>query len=1037
MLSCRLSNASRCSAEPQSLTCVQTYSLGSQENHGTGLQTARKQAIAAASFAFERASERGLAAQDLEERNIGQTAGIDEQVGMEQRLGRKQSIRFTGLTAVPIRSRSITRRVAPENKHMSSLPDGAKNGSYVAGRHFSAHPPSGARTSSQSKGNPQELNASSSAPLRRLKRARSMFVLRGSATNLFSDNRPSKNYEIEQKPANLTNNDSQLSNVTESHLRRSFSFLSGEKDDMASGLDTLKNQSAAAQLARKQYFRELEEKSLRENSPSLIPSHNYKFQKAFRKSVRSSSKISYDGVVASPGQARRESAFKKALGYNARSLSFSLKQKLKHIFQRHSDLKDTIPIQQLDASRLHFRRYPSNYARVTQEYHQVPSPDSDILRKARSRESNSANVPGFPQSVPPTKSIRSDQGENGSSHLFASWPNATSGHILAATQSREKRLSVIQEHGGSCRPSSNDFDYAYLAKVPLAPIRKNGKGKQIENAIDSQNIFSALQQKIDEKRRLAPPIECFREEEVVDGVEANTFQPQGASLSIQSLTGILAEAPESYDGINSSNLVIVEPIRTGSVNNDFYPTQDRSSDLNVREDFYEMYSSLTPRQIAVQNETGNNYPKRPLREIKAAFFPSSMHIERTNVSPYRRLMGSGGIEETGADSELEENTPLGARSESALGSASIYSRTSSGNTPNDNKSSTSLTKSESSHERGKSVVIKTLPSPQEESTAPCTFQISRQSRDCQGWMGPEMSQPGNRRLGDIRDHNAAGKENRHKSEHPRIDDDDMDVSRLMDDTYIEKQGFGFALENATPQPDLRHHTSGSMFRRSPLLEIGQSAMPARSEQCSSSPPCQPSTPRRSVFQDQEISSFKQNNQRSEVPRLRALNGTPKSQGRDPQRHRDDYMGRHSRSISAESIRVDITQDMPGTLTPTPTPTRADFRTARSVKSQGYNSPERLARIRRLQNSNSLASQKQFKVESNTGDNKSEQNNKELIGAAFKDALRTGGVLTQSISSTACKEAQFPGVRNMVDSFLSSRRRKAGVNEDNGIGPAFL
>ena len=1034
MLSRGLSNASTRSAAPGSLTCVQTNSLAPQENHGKDLEGVQRQAIAAASFAFERASERALGAQGPKESNIGQAARADEQLGMGQPLARKQSIRFTGLTANPIRRRSITRRVAPEND-ISNLPDGAKMGSYLRGRCFADRRVSDTRNSPWNNGNSRESHVfASSASLWKLQAARSMFTLRGSATNSIDDNRPSQNFQVRQNPASPRNEHSQLSDGKESRLRRSFSFLRGEKDHIAPRLDTLKNQSGAAQLARKQYLRDVEERSLKGNSSSSALGYNHKPQKAFRRSVRSSSINSHRGAIGAPAQATKESALKKGLGYKARSLSSSLKKKLKHVFQRPSDVKDTIPVQQLDASRLHFGEYPSKYTGANQGCHQIPSPDGETLRKARSRESSLGEAPDFLENGSSTKNIRSVRVEEGASHLFASWANPLSGHILAATQSGEKKRLSVQEHGGLHQPSSNNHNFADLGKVLFAPIRTSSAGKQIENSIDSRKIYSALQQEIDDNRCLAQLHGYFREKEKTDdGVEATISEPQRDSLRAQSLHSILLESPSPDHGIETTNLAIVEPIQTSSMNNEIHRIQNRSSDYSVQEEFFDMYTSLTHQQSAVQDETNDTCPRRPLRESKAAF-PSSTNNDRSNVSPYRRVMGFDGGDETGTRSKLEEDTPIGSRSESGFRSASVYSRTSGGNTPRKNMSSASLTKFETSHERGRSI-MKILQSPPGESLAPLTRQreFPNKSKDCQGWMDPGLFEPENRWLGDVQNFSAAGKENHYKKEITQIDDEDMDGSRLRDDIYMKKPGFGISFKLATPQLSLRQHASGSIFRRSPLLEIGQSATPGRPEQCSSSSPCQPSTPHRSLCLDQETPSFGRNNQRPELLEPTAPGGTPKSQGSDPLANRDGGMLRHDLSISAENIRIDTTRDM--RETPTPAPIRAGFRTTRATKSQGYNSPERLARTRRLQSSNSLASRKKWQVEPNTRDDEKGQDNK-VIGAAFQDTLRIGGVMNQSISNTACEEAVYPGARSMVDYFLSTRR-KPEVNEENGIGQAFL
>lgn len=1029
MLSLRLSNGSDRPAVPHYITCVQTHSPAPHEHHRRDLERAQKQAVAAASFAFERANERAVAAQGLKEGDIDQAADIDEQVAMGQDLGRKQSIRFTGSTAVPIRRCSITQRLAPENNNVPSMPDGAQIGSRTT-RYYFGHGVRDARTSAQGKGGSQESNvASSSASLRKPKRAKSMIAVRGSATNWFGDNRPFNISRVQQNLASSKNEHNQPSDKSEFHLRRSFSFLRWEKEHMAPRLDTLKYHGAPAQLARKQYLQELDEKGLKGNSSSPASDQNHKSQKAFRMSVRSKSTNSLPGAGASPAQAPTEFSLQKRLGHKARSLSSSIKRKLKHVFQRPSDVNDTIPVQQLHSSRLHFGEYLSKHSGASRENCQIPSPDSAILRKARSRESNLGKAPDFLESVSPTKNIRNIRDKDGANHLFASWMSPMSWHSSAANQSREKkRLSVIQEHGGPLHPSSNDHNYADIGKVPFAPLRNNSAGQQFEKSPNNQKIYSVLPQNIGDNRALAQLTPYFREkEDVDDGVVACPFKPQGASQSTHSLESMLVDGISPQKGVTTSNLVVVKPVRVSNINDDIHSTQSRSSDYTVQKKFFEMYTRLKPERMAEWNGTNDPPSKQPLREIKSAFFPSSMHIGRTNPSSVRQMIGSGSDNESVADSELEEHPPIRGRTESTLGSASIYSRTSDGNTPKDNKSSASLAPFEPSHGRDKSVVTKTLQSsPMESITPPRGWrELPSQSKGCQNWTEPSLFKQGNRRLEDYQDLRANNKENRPKRESAQFDDDD---------THMKQKGFGIPWKYATPQPSLRHHASRSVFRRSPLFEIGQSATPERSDQSSSSSPRQPSTTYRSSYQGLETSLLGQNRRGLEELGPTGLDVTQRLQGRNPLGTRNGCVLRHGISVSTESIRTDTTLDISGTRKPAPT--RAVFRTTKATISRGYNSPERLARVGRLQSSNSPASYNSGQTESSIEDNENGQNDGEVIGTTFKDLPRNGAVLDQNIGSTSCKEAQFSGLGNAVDSFSSSQRNRE-VNEDHGTGLAFL
>lgn len=1032
MLSRQLGNASDRSAVPKHPTCGQTLSLAQHEHHWRDLEAAQKQAVAAASIAFERANEQASAAQGLKKSDIEQAAGIDEQLVTRHPLGRKQSIRFTGPTAVQILRRSITQRVAPENNDISCISDGAQNESDIPGIYF-GHGVVDARNSSLGEGNLQESHVSSaSASLRKPKRAKSMFTLRGSATNSFGDNTPFKNSRAQQNLASSKNEHSQPSDKIESYLRRSFSFLRGEKDHMAPRLDMLKNHGVAAQLAREQCLQELEENFLKESSSSPTPCHNHKPQKAFRRSVRSKRTNSCRDAIAPPVQAPTKFSLTKRLRHKATSLSSSFQQTLKHVFQRPSGANDTIPVQQLHASRLHFGENSSQYSGASQEGHQILLPESEILRKATSHEPSLGKEPDFFKGGSPTGSLRNIQDEDETTHLFQGWASPVSG------QSREmKRLSVIQEHGGPHHLSSSDHEYADIGNVLLAPLKNNLASQHIENSPNNQKIHSILPQNIDENQPLAQSREYFREKEDVDyGVAASPSKPRGASQSTHSLDNKLMEALSPHQGVETSNLVIIKPWRTGSINDEIHQTQHRSGDYSIQDNFFETYTSLIkPEQNVVQNRTNGTYPKQPLREVKTAFFPSSMHIERTNLKPYRRVVSPDCDNENGADSELEENTRIRAESESAFRSASIYSRTSGGNTPKENQSSASLAQSETSHGHCRSVVIETLhSSPVESFALPRNWrEFSSQSENCQNEMKPKIFGLGDRRLGETQDLGAAGGDGCHKRESAQIVDGNSDVTRSKDDADMKQQVFGIPSKHATPQPGLRHHALGSLFRRSPLLEIGQSATPGRSELSSNSSPRQPSTPHRSLYLDLETSSLETNNLGSEELGPIGPDANTESEGRNPLGVRDGCMLRHGISASSESIRIDMLQDMRETRKPAPL--RAVFRRAHAAKSQGFNRPEQPARVRRLQSSNSVASHNKVQIKSNTEDNVHGQNDKEVIDPTFEDLLRIGSVLNRNVSSTSCKEAQLSRVHR-VKSFSSSRKNQE-VSEDNGTGSAFL
>ena len=85
----------------------------SNESSTTYLERAHYQALAAASHAFEQAHERASVPQDHQyhDKNLSESSKPQEQ--QKAQLARRRSVRFTGPTAEPSNTPSITRRQPP------------------------------------------------------------------------------------------------------------------------------------------------------------------------------------------------------------------------------------------------------------------------------------------------------------------------------------------------------------------------------------------------------------------------------------------------------------------------------------------------------------------------------------------------------------------------------------------------------------------------------------------------------------------------------------------------------------------------------------------------------------------------------------------------------------------------------------------------------------------------------------------------------------------------------------------------------------
>lgn len=1029
MISRGSSSASSQTRQTKSSSWAQPSQYVSPQTRGIDPETAHQQALSAASLAFERANERVIATQDTKENKPGQALEIAPGFDNEQRLERKQSIRFTGPTAVPLRNRSITRRVAPCTSVNHGSPKGRQCILHAKTDYVSRHSESYIRASPQKE---EAFTETFVSPLptsyRKLRKARSMFTSRDSRTANFANETQQQKSQARSQLLGLHNDDGHQSGIPNLRLHRSFSFLRGEIDNLASGSNKRATQDAAIKFARNQYLYQLEQQRLKEGPSILGLKKNRKAQKAFRKTVRTGSSNSYGPSIESSGIASVERSIKYGLGYKARNLSLSLKNKLKRVFHRPSDTEDVLPIQQLDASRAHFGGYMSTSPGADQNYHYIPSPDSEVLRKANSRESLPRNTPCFLDkgtSVGSIRSIRSDIENNIGKSRVTSWTDSTAADTITSSQLMEKkRLSIIQEHGAPHQPSSKARAFADLGEIFQNPIRNISVGTRPVVPVDSQRVYSALQKRIADNQRLAfleengPNTEAKAEEE-------GTHMPehQQVAFSLNETAIGLTDNVIRYQGTQFSKLIVFNPLIHSTADDVFQSSIHNFSNGKKEQKHFDMRTKLTPQQIAEHNEYSSNLtPKRPLREVKSAFFPSSMRIERRITSPYRRIMDSSSEDGPGIKTEIEETVQSGTgstliyqsahnqvRSGSILGSASCYSRTSSGNSPKRNKSSLSLTKSDSSDGPGTAVII----------TARSRRTSSNGlSRDWQEWIASETAQLENHGIENMRISDAGlVKENGHKREGAQIDEEDTQIGGLGANNPKPKQPVGIVQGKAITRPIMKHQISRSIINRHPLAEIKKATMSRNIENGTPTSKINPTTPPRwSPCMVDERSSSNAKKSPSSILRPQASYASFKSEYSSSLRRQKPY-------IDFENRR----KDLQATVSPV-----KPYRTtqAKQIKDEhGYS--ESIVRNHQMLSSNFLTTPGRTESDKKMMDSCYAPENQDFIDSTPFAAAEEEGY------SPTINDSHPGANRKMVDIFLSNRRKNMRISEENGTDPAFL
>ena len=944
-----------------------------------------QEALTAANLAFERANER----------EVGKTVpnGQDKISPEKPRLERRQSVRFAGPTAIPSRNRSITRR-EPLGARARHHP----NESELQPKFQKIEPsiPSDGRlleALARSSGEFGEGdNASAPSSYRKLRKAKSLFSPGKAPSAVFSDGVPYGKRHFRSQSFQSSDAYNEPLRVPDPRLRKSYSFLRGVTDHVSSSSRQYASSDAAVQLARDQYLRQLEQQRLKEQSSFLGLGKRRKSPKAFRRTVRTSSTNSATTSSLVPAEPQKT----QAIGHKARSLSQTIKKKIKQVFKRYTDAEDTVPVQHVKATHPHYGDYISTSDGKEQRYPPVPEPDAELLLRVGSRESVTYTAPMFVDKIARPGSIRSassDDDESNTKSRVTSWTDSTAANTINIPKTLErKRLSVIREDGGPHQPSSSTRQYDGTGDGYAGfrqPVRQSSVGR-ITGPIDTHRIFSALQKKIDENNRETALDDNESGTDSSSGHrEARPSKPTpGRKPSIQKGVKPRDESIPHPHGAKLSNPPIFSPSAMESFNNNFFQVQNQSvNQEHQQQNFLNSRKSMTLQQIAEMDERGILLPKRPLHEVKSAFFPPSMHIERSSPSPYRRVMHASN--ETEADSQScvnMKNRPLSEEPISAIagklctgsvnGSDSVYSRSSGGNTPNGTRSSTSIAISESSGEAGTAIIINGHPNKVEQTAHPVVTQHGNLSVASSGnWRNfmatqvASLENYGTRQ--EPKDHVHPVKDSGHKRENAQLDSTEVTIGRLHSPADILEQPL------AIIQGKSNHWETST---RSPLKTIDPSTKGGNVKQNDSSPT--------------SITT-------GLLPRISNVENE-----RHPYNRVQGSSGGLWQEKSRSSLKI-----------------LADQKTSPTTANVRY-SPERAERLRRIKSSTGMSPEKP---------SSDVENQAHLPVPSGEEQHDSDRPATNPVDF----QTQAGENKKLVDSFLKGRRSVLRTSEESGADPAFL
>ena len=918
-------------------------------------------ALTAANLAYERASRFASSNKWATKAEAWQGLGPSETSKNQPGPKRSQSIRFAGPNARPLMTRSITRREAPHSRasHQSCPPS-------IPSRTTSYFPDGDSLMAQPGEFGESDM-ASMQSSYRKLRKAKSMFSPGRTPPAVFSGD--AQKYKRHFKRHSWQSNTASEghSGVLTPRIQRSHSFLRGGTDRITSSNRQYATHDAAIQLARDTYLQQLEEQRLKQQPSFLNIGKRRKSQKPFRKTVRSHSTISYGTAIPSP-LASIEPA-KASIGQKARSLSQTLKQSIQRIFKRSTNDQSPVPVQHLSASHAHYRDYTKSPNGRVDDYSPVPGPDAELIRLVSSRETKQHDVPVYVDKSSRPGSIRSvsmhsiDDESNDRSRV-TSWTNSTAADTITTIPQlvERKRLSIIKEDGSPYQPSSLSRKYGFLNDEHIK-VRQSLRQKTADR-VEAERVYSALQRKINEDRRNAG----FEDEPKTDsGAERHRLE---RTMSTPTRTSSRCRR-EGSAPMSLAPETIIETT---------YPS--------YQQDYTEVLNGLTPQEIAEMNESGLPASNRPLREVKSAFFPPCMRIERSGTSPFRRMLKTRSEDGDSAQANGDPNgQPMSssrvdldvrAHNDSVAGSDSIYSRSPGGHTITAIGSFLSLPGSESNYDAGTATIHRVDPAKHRAFNRP---PISRRnsSADLSGtwrrFMADQVAfleklPPSNEQAYDA----ISLREYGHKREDAQIDSDDVSIGRQQPPRNSPKQPLGVIHGNALSQSPFKHRAIPSFGGDNP------------SRRTSSLPYPNPTTLNENNPFDQRLS----------------------------------YPGKPSMTGSRSGLRKEQPQALLGP--------REDQKKGLN-KADVRHSPERVERLRRLKSSSSTSLLK-----------RSSQKENPAADGSCKPSYslwQQGQDSNDSDTSPLGPGDNVMDTHEMVETFLKGRRRDLRVSDESGTNPAFL
>ncbi|OCK94606.1 uncharacterized protein K441DRAFT_636439 [Cenococcum geophilum 1.58] len=391
--------------------------------------------------------------------------------------------------------------------------------------------------------------------------------------------------------------------------------------------------------ARDRCLQDFQNRKLRERPSFIMAPFKKRHKKATKKLTKPQvGKVTYDNNMPSSGIDEDVKKPLSGLEKPKRSISNSLRNKIKRVFHRPSNASTTLPVQHVEASREYFGNHGSRSLVVPSSFENIPGHDKETLSRARSRASSLEIPPSLAcaKSGESSTAARSEVDASEPGSRVTSWTNSSAGNTVTTRDT--KRLSVIHEanpsitSAASVALASSNYQSPPVPRLMAFrnPMSIEGVVEEAPATIDPQRVFSALMKEIN---GVNPEIE----DDTDEGTENDVFvSSRGTHSQTASTLTMQSRMNSTTSGLNRATKATIKnvtpdqpktPVRTTSVRGAVRIPRADPSYSSTNEESGSQGSGKSGSQITVRRKrSGSSQPRNRPQQIPKATPPTAEQI---------------------------------------------------------------------------------------------------------------------------------------------------------------------------------------------------------------------------------------------------------------------------------------------------------------------------------------------------------------------------------------------------------------------------